>query len=49
MIIMIGNYIGYNNYGVNPPFGGKDLITQIGIQMVTENGTRLPNEDIKAE
>ena len=30
-------------------FGGKDLITQIGIQMVTENGTGLPNEDIIAE
>tara|TARA_B110000881_G_C18381324_1_gene416280 strand:+ start:127 stop:273 length:147 start_codon:yes stop_codon:yes gene_type:complete len=48
MIIMIGNYIGYNNYG-DPPLGEKDLITQIGIEMVTENGTGSPNEDIIAE
>ena len=45
LIIAIGNYIGTNQGSVNPPYGGEDIITETGIQMVSE----LTSEDIITE
>ena len=46
MLIAIANYIGDNYIGVNPPFGGNDIIDEIGgIQIVME----LSSEDIITE
>tara|TARA_R110002020_G_scaffold147396_2_gene322721 strand:- start:1230 stop:1412 length:183 start_codon:yes stop_codon:yes gene_type:complete len=53
-LIAIANFIGLNELGITPPFGGQDIITEnntpgVGqgpLQMVTENGTGLPNEDL---
>ena len=40
LIIAIGNYIGTNQGSVNPPYGGEDIVTEIGIQMVSELGSQ---------
>ena len=40
LIIAIGNYIGTNQGSVNPPYGGEDIITQLGVQMVSETGSQ---------
>ena len=56
-LIAIANFIGTNQLGITPPFGGQDLITEINtpgeglgpLQMVTEAGTGLPGEDIITE
>jgi len=46
MCIVIANYIGDNNMGVNPPFGGNDIVDEIGgVQIVMELGS----EDIITE
>tara|TARA_R100000479_G_C6223266_1_gene142472 strand:- start:237 stop:389 length:153 start_codon:yes stop_codon:yes gene_type:complete len=45
LIIAIGNYIGINQLGITPPYGGEDIITETGIQMVSE----LTSEDIITE
>ena len=31
--------IKYNQGSVNPPYGGEDIVTEIGIQMVSELGS----------
>ena len=36
LIIGIGNWIGINELGITPPFGGEDIITELGVQMVSE-------------
>ena len=55
-IIAIANFIGINQLGNTPPFGGQDLITETNtplglgpLQMVTEDGTGVANEDIITE
>ncbi len=48
-LIAIANFIGINQYGVNPPYGGQDIITELKIQMVSENGTDIPNSDLITE
>ena len=56
-LIAIANFIGTNQYGVNPPYGGEDIITEINtpgvglglLQMVSEDGTDLPNSDLITE
>ena len=56
-LIAIANFIGINQYGVNPPYGGFDIITEINtpeegqgpLQMVSEDGTDLPNSDLITE
>ncbi|MCP4321281.1 MAG: hypothetical protein GY810_22010 [Aureispira sp.] len=40
LIIAIGNFIGTNQGSVNPPYGGEDVVTEIGIQMVSELGSQ---------
>ena len=40
LIIAIGNFIGTNQGSVNPPYGGQDIVTEIGIQMVSELGSQ---------
>jgi hypothetical protein len=40
LIIAIGNYIGTNQGSVNPPYGGEDVVTELGIQMVSELGSQ---------
>tara|TARA_B110000285_G_scaffold189554_1_gene216279 strand:- start:87 stop:269 length:183 start_codon:yes stop_codon:yes gene_type:complete len=55
--IAIANFIGINELGLTPPFGGQELITEPNtpipgagsISMVTEDGTGLGNEDIITE
>ena len=40
-IIAIGNFIGLNEQGLTPPFGGQDLVTELsGAQIVTELNSR---------
>tara|TARA_R110002126_G_scaffold90834_1_gene216391 strand:+ start:321 stop:473 length:153 start_codon:yes stop_codon:yes gene_type:complete len=39
LLIAIGNFIGTNQGSVNPPYGGEDIVTEIGIQMVSELGS----------
>tara|TARA_R110002051_G_scaffold88100_1_gene155295 strand:+ start:413 stop:592 length:180 start_codon:yes stop_codon:yes gene_type:complete len=55
-LIAIANFIGLNELGITPPFGGQDLITETNtplglgpLQMVTEDGTGVGNEDIITE
>jgi hypothetical protein len=56
-LIAIANFIGTNLYGVNPPYGGSDIVTEINtpgvgqgpLQMVSEAGTGLPNSDLITE
>jgi hypothetical protein len=56
-LIAIANFIGINQYGLNPPYGGFDIITEINtpgegqgpLQMVSEDGTDLPNSDLITE
>tara|TARA_B100000965_G_scaffold399383_1_gene419246 strand:- start:4437 stop:4625 length:189 start_codon:yes stop_codon:yes gene_type:complete len=56
-LIAIANFIGTNQYGVSPPYGGSDIITEINtpglglgpLQMVSEAGTGLPNSDLITE
>jgi len=36
LIIAIGNFIGTNQGAVNPPYGGEDIVTELGVQMVSE-------------
>jgi hypothetical protein len=45
LIIAIGNFIGTNQGSVNPPYGGEDIVTELGIQMVSE----LTSQDIITE
>tara|TARA_R110000851_G_scaffold288745_1_gene442824 strand:- start:2013 stop:2156 length:144 start_codon:yes stop_codon:yes gene_type:complete len=46
MLIAIANYIGDNNIGTTPPFGGNDIIDERGgIPIVME----LSSEDIITE
>ena len=42
MSLIIGNgiFIGINQLGINPPYGGEDIITELGIQMVSELGSQ---------
>ena len=40
LIIAIGYYIGTNQGSVNPPYGGEDIVTQLGVQMVSETGSQ---------
>ncbi len=40
LIIAIGNYIGINQLGITPPYGGEDIITETGVQMVSETGSQ---------
>ena len=40
LIIAIGNFIGTNQGSVNPPYGGGDIVTELGIQMVSELGSQ---------
>ncbi len=48
-IIAIANFIGINQYDVNPPYGGEDIVTELSIQMVSEDGTDQPNSDLITE
>lgn len=56
-MIAIANFIGTNRSGVSPPYGGEDIVTEINtpgggqgsLQMVSENGTGLPNSDLITE
>tara|TARA_R110000744_G_scaffold109335_1_gene206629 strand:+ start:459 stop:647 length:189 start_codon:yes stop_codon:yes gene_type:complete len=56
-LIAIANFIGINELGITPPFGGQDIITEINtpgvgqgpVQMVSEDGTGLPNGDLITE
>jgi|TARA_R110001606_G_scaffold392647_1_gene561818 hypothetical protein len=56
-LIAIANFIGINELGLTPPFGGQELITEpdtpivggVSVSMVTEDGTGLGNEDIITE
>ncbi len=56
-LIATGIYIGINQYAVNPPYGGSDIVTEINtpgiglgpVQMVSEAGTGLPNSDLITE
>ena len=45
LIIAIGNFIGTNQGSVNPPYGGEDIISELGVQMVSETG----NQDLITE
>jgi len=45
LIIAIGNFISSNQGSVNPPYGGEDIVTELGIQMVSE----LTSQDIITE
>jgi hypothetical protein len=36
LIIGIGNWIGINELGITPPYGGEDIVTELGVQMVSE-------------
>jgi hypothetical protein len=45
LIIAIGNFIGTNQGSVNPPYGGYDMISEDGIQMVGE----AQSQDIVSE
>jgi hypothetical protein len=45
LLIAIGNFIGTNQGSVNPPYGGEDIVTELGIQMVSE----LTSQDIITE
>ena len=40
LIIAIGNYIGINQLGITPPYGGEDIVTETGVQMVSETGSQ---------
>jgi|TARA_E500000318_G_C3476691_1_gene178745 hypothetical protein len=40
LIIAIGNFIGTNQGSVNPPYGGEDIISELGVQMVSETGSQ---------
>ena len=40
LIIAIGNFIGTNQGSVNPPYGGEDVVIELGIQMVSELGSQ---------
>ncbi len=42
---IIGIYIGINELGSTPPFGGRDIVTETGLQMVSE----LTSEDLITE
>jgi hypothetical protein len=35
-LIAIANFIGVNELGITPPYGGEDIVTEIGIQVVSE-------------
>jgi len=35
-LIAIANFIGINELGITPPYGGEDIITELGVQMVSE-------------
>ena len=56
-LIAIANFIGTNQLGNTPPFGGQDIITEINtpglgqgpLQMVSEDGTGLPSGDLITE
>ncbi|MGB4734432.1 MAG: hypothetical protein WBH19_08705 [Candidatus Nanopelagicales bacterium] len=56
-LIAIANFIGTNLLGNTPPYGGEDLVTEINtpgggqgsLQMVSEDGTGLPNSDLITE
>ena len=52
-LIAIANFIGTNQYGVSPPYGGSEINTPgLGLgplQMVSEAGTGLPNSDLITE
>tara|TARA_R100001443_G_scaffold30694_1_gene44503 strand:+ start:529 stop:717 length:189 start_codon:yes stop_codon:yes gene_type:complete len=56
-LIATGIFIGINQYGVSPPYGGSDIVTEINtpglglgpVQMVSEAGTGLPNSDLITE
>ena len=39
LIIAIGNYIGINQLGITPPYG-EDIVTETGVQMVSETGSQ---------
>jgi len=45
LINIIGNYIGINEIGNTPPYGGRDIVTETGIQMVSE----LASQDLIIE
>ena len=36
LLIAIGNWIGINELGITPPYGGEDIVTELGVQMVSE-------------
>ena len=35
-LIANGIFIGINELGITPPYGGQDIITETGIQVVSE-------------
>jgi hypothetical protein len=40
-LIAIANFIGLNEQGFTPPFGGQDIVTELsGVQIVTELNSR---------
>ena len=39
-VIAIANFIGSNQYGVNPPYGGEDIVTETGVQIISETGSQ---------
>jgi|TARA_X000001036_G_C20655866_1_gene796911 hypothetical protein len=47
--IAIANFIGFNQPEGTAPIGIKDIVTELGLQMITEDGTGLPNEDMITE
>jgi len=56
-LIAIANFIGTNLYGVNPPYGGSDIVTEINtpgvgvgtVQMISENGMSPANSNLITE
>jgi len=48
-LIAIANFIGFNQPEGTAPIGIKDIVTELGLQMITEDGTGLPNEDMITE
>jgi len=48
LIIAIGNFIGTNQGSVNPPYGGEDIVTELGVQIV-QMVSELTSVDIITE
>ena len=42
LIIAIGNYIGINQLGITPPYGGEDIVTETGVQPDRDWETLVP-------